>query len=97
MPNRFETAKTPGTTVAVANNTSTPVAVANRHRAEIIVTNNSAATVYLRLAATGASSAAVCGVRLNANGGSWTSNVYRGAVSAWQNSGGAVNVLVVDV
>jgi hypothetical protein len=84
----------PGSTVAVQT-TDTLVAAANQGRQEITVTNNGANVVYLRLG-TGAAAAATVGIRLNANGGSWTSNVYRGAVRGYADTG-ATNVLVAEV
>lgn len=73
-----DAASQPGTSVSVSNAASTVVAAANRDRAEITICNDGANIVYLRLAGTGAT--ANQGIRLNANGGSWTSGAYTGAV-----------------
>lgn len=85
---------TPGTNVAVGT-TSTPVVPANNYRYELIITNDSDTTVYLRLAADGA--ALNSGIRLNANGGSWSSGNYDGAVSAIHAGVGTKNLCVVEV
>lgn len=80
------------TTTASATNTvsvtvaSTPVVGANLGRNEITIVNDHATqVVYLQFATvetTAPTAVASQGIRLNAAGGSWTSNVYRGAVAA---------------
>lgn len=76
-----DTADEPGTSVPV-DSVSTPVAAANPDRAELTLVNDSDTVIYVRLAATGAVLNA--GIRLNANGGSYTTTSYRGAVCAIQ-------------
>lgn len=66
-----------GVDVALA---TTPVVVQNDGRREITIVNDGANTVYLSLG-TGAAVAGV-GVRLNATGGTWSSNAWDGAVQA---------------
>lgn len=87
-----DAAKTPGSSVSVPVTTDTLVIAANNARLELTICNDSDTAIYLTLAATGA--AAAKGVRLNANGGSWTTTQYRGAVSAFQ-SGAAPKVVTI--
>lgn len=87
-------AKNPGSTVLVLAASSTPVAAANPARAEITIVNDGANPVYLRLSDTGA--VINSGIRLNANGGAWTSSAYTGAISA-RASVGDTAVVVVEV
>lgn len=64
--------------------TSTVVLAANPDAVERTVVNDSANVVYLQFSTTdGTAPTAVAGqgVRLNANGGSWTSTAYTGAVA----------------
>lgn len=79
----IDSAKTSGA-VSVAV-TSTPIVARNQGRQEIsIVNDNATQVVYLAFETTpggGATAVANSGVRLNAGGGSWTSNTYRGAIS----------------
>lgn len=76
-------AKTSGA-VSVAV-TSTPIAAKNLGRREITIVNDHATqVVYLALATDdGVAPTAVAnsGIRLNAAGGSWTSNLWDGAVA----------------
>lgn len=58
--------------------TSSEVRPANAARKEITVVNDSDTVVYLHLG--GAGGALNAGIRLNANGGSWSSTKYRGAI-----------------
>lgn len=84
----------PGTSVSVGG-ASTVVAAANPDRAEITVTNDHATQiVYLRLE--GAAAVLNQGIRLNAAGGSWTSNAYTGEVRGIA-TGAATITLVVEV
>lgn len=80
-----------GTVTAAA--TSTAIAGDNAGRSEITVVNDDAAQiVYLKLAtARGVAPTAVVGqgVRLNAAGGSWSSNRWKGAVAAIASGAGA--------
>lgn len=83
----------PGKAVAVGGTTA-EVAAANPDRAEITVQNDHATqVVYLAL---GAAAVLNEGIRLNAAGGSWTSNAYTGAVNAIA-TGAATGVLVTEV
>lgn len=72
---------------------STPIAGDNAGRNEITVVNDDATqVVYLKLALSrGVVPTAVVGqgIRLNAAGGAWSSNCWRGAVSAIANGAGA--------
>jgi hypothetical protein len=92
-----DTAKTSGSvSVLVA---STVVAADNPQRVEITVVNDSVNVVYLQLATvTGTAPTAVAnsGIRLNANGGSWTSHSYSGPVAGIA-VGGSSNVTVAEV
>lgn len=94
MPAYVSEAKNPGSTVSVAT-TDTLIAVANPGRQEITVVNNGANPVYLRLG-TGTAAAGAVGIRLNASGGSWTTNVYRGQIRGYADTG-ATDVLVAEV
>lgn len=83
----------PGKAVSVGA-ASAEVAAANADRAEITVQNDHATqVVYLKL---GATAVANQGIRLNAAGGSWTSQAYTGAVNAIA-TGAATPVLVTEV
>lgn len=75
---------------------SVPVAGRNLGRREITVTNDHATQVaYLALATSDSAPTAVLnsGIRLNAAGGSWTTNTFEGAVAAIAT--GAATVLTV--
>ena len=88
-----DAADEPGTSVSVGTS-SVEVAADNPDRAEIVVQNDHATqVVYLSL---GGTAVANNGIRLNAAGGSWTSNSYTGAVSAIA-TGAATTVLVTEV
>lgn len=67
----------PTTAVSVAT-TDTPILPQNIGRREITIVNDGANVVYLSFG-TGAA-AANAGVRLNAAGGSWSSNNWQGAI-----------------
>jgi len=83
----------PGKAVSVGAST-TEVAADNPDRAEITVQNDHATQiVYLAL---GAAAVANEGIRLNAAGGSWTSQAFTGAVNAIA-TGAATGVLVTEV
>lgn len=77
-------AKTSGTGTAGA--ASAVVAVENIGRREITIVNDHATQIiYLQLATVaGTAPTAVVGqgIRLNAAGGSWTSNLYQGAIAS---------------
>lgn len=81
---------------------STAVLTENLARMEVIIVNDSAATVYLRLstAATLPGTAPIAalgeGIRLNASGGSWSSENYTGPVSAIATAAGS-NVTVTAI
>lgn len=90
---RKSVADEPGKAVSVGA-ASTEVAAANPDRAEITVQNDHATQiVYLAL---GATAVANEGIRLNAAGGSWTSQAFTGAVNAIA-TGAATGVLVTEV
>ncbi len=88
------TAAQPGGSVAVAN-TTTPVVEARDSRSELTLTNDSDTAIYLRLAGTGAKVGQ--GLMINANGGSYTTDKYTGAVSAIHAGTGTKNLCVVEV
>ena len=71
--------------VSVSATPSTLIAPANLSRCEIKIVNDGTNIVYLALNTTDGTStptaAASSGIRLNASGGSWTSNSYQGPVS----------------
>lgn len=58
---------------------STSVLASNANRKELTVVNDSANTIYLSLSGTAVLNE---GIRLNANGGSYTNTNYTGAVTA---------------
>ncbi len=87
-------ADNPGGAVAVGT-ASTPVVGSTPGRVELVLTNDSDTTVYLRLAATGA--ALGQGIRLNANGGSFSTDKYLGPVSAIHGGTGTKNLCVVEI
>ena len=69
--------------VTVDSAASTEIRPANVAREEIVVVNDGSNIVYLQLQTdSGTDPVAVVGegVRINASGGSWSSNVFKGAV-----------------
>jgi hypothetical protein len=78
----------------VPNGASTQLVAANRIRAEITVTNDSDTVVYLSL---GVPAELSKGIRLNANGGSWTSSAFTGAIFAFQGGAAAKRVTFAEV
>lgn len=82
--------------------TSTPIVSANVSRSELTIVNDHATQiVYLQLTSgatpnTAPAAVANQGIRLNAAGGSWTTNAYKGAV-AGISVGGTSVVTVVEV
>jgi hypothetical protein len=81
--------------------TTTTVAAANQSRREITIVNDHATQlVYLALNTTDGTTVptavANSGIRLNAAGGSWTTNSYKGPV-AGISVGGTSVVTVVDI
>ena len=89
-------AKTSGAVSALI--TTTTVAAANISRRELTVVNDHATQiVYLALNTTDGSTVPTAvanqGIRLNAAGGSWTTNAYKGPVAAI--SVGGTSVLTV--
>lgn len=90
---RKATADQPGTAVSV-DAASEVVAAANPDRAEITIQNDHATQIiYLSLGGTAALNS---GIRLNALGGSWTSNAYTGAINGIA-TGAATVALVTEV
>lgn len=80
---RRDIAKTSGAVSVLV--TDTAVVAINVSRAELTIVNDSANVIYLQLqTAVGVTNAAVAnqGIRLNASGGSWTTQSYIGAVRA---------------
>lgn len=78
--------------------TSTVVATKNLGRREITVTNDHATQlVYLQIATddgTAPTAVANQGIRLNAAGGSWTSNMWKGAVAGISVGGTSVVTII---
>jgi hypothetical protein len=74
-------------------NASTDVLDANPDRRELSVINDSDAVIYL---VRGPVAALNQGVRLNPHGGSYTSNVYTGSLTAIHGGAGSKNLLVVE-
>lgn len=76
------------------------LAAANPSRCEITIVNDGANVVYLALNTTDGTSTPTAtttsGIRLNASGGSWTSNAYIGPVAAIAVTG-ATNVTVAEI
>lgn len=91
-------AKTSGA-VSVGTSSTTVVA-ANLGRRELTVVNDGANIVYVQLNTTDGTTvpAAVSnqGIRLNASGGSWTTNAYKGPVAAIALTGATV-VTVLEI
>lgn len=75
--------------------TSTPVVDANSYRTELNLVNDSDTIIYLRLAGSGALMNK--GIRLNADGGSYSSERYDGPVCAIHGSTGTKNLCVTEV
>lgn len=101
-PNRQANAANTSGAVSVGT-TDTAVLAENHSRAEVTICNDGANVVYLQLATVRSGSsaspkAAVVGqgVRLNANGGSWTSNAYTGPIQGIAVTG-ATSVTVVEI
>jgi hypothetical protein len=94
-----QTAKTCGAVSVLV--TSTTVAAANISRRELTIVNDHATQVlYLALNTTDGSTVpsavANSGIRLNAAGGSWTTNAYKGPV-AGISVGGTSVVTVAEI
>lgn len=94
-----QTAKTSGAVSALI--TTTTVVAANISRRELTIVNDHATqVVYLALNTTDGSTVptavANSGLRLNAAGGSWTTNAYKGPVAAISVGGTSV-LTVVEV
>ncbi len=85
-------ARNPGDGVTIGD-TSTMALAANAGRREATFVNDSDETIYLRL---GTDAVMNSGIRLNANGGSYTTTVYTGIVTAICVSGGK-NLCVSEV
>lgn len=76
---RTDIAKNPGDGIDVSGS-NIQVVAANKDRVEVTLTNDHASQIiYLSLGGTAALNA---GIRLNPNGGSWSSGAYSGAISA---------------
>jgi len=87
MPTRIVGVAATNTAVAVGA-ASTAILAANSYRIGLILTNDSDETIYLAL---GAVAVMNQGIRLNANGGSWSMDsraLWLGAVSGICASGG---------
>lgn len=72
---------------------STVIVGQNLGRSEITIVNDGANIVYLQFATNenvAPTAVANQGIRLNANGGSWTSGAYRGAVAGIALTGATV-------
>lgn len=103
-PNRSANiAKTSGAVSVPTSAGGIQIVAENKSRAEITIFNDGANVVYLTLATaeSGASAAnptpvTASGIRLNANGGSWTTNAYTGPVYGIAVTG-ATNVTVVEI
>lgn len=90
-----DTAKNPGSAIALTTATSTVAAAQNLQRVEITLCNdNATAVVYLAL---GPTAAVNSGIRLNAAGGSYTTSAYKGVISAIQSSGAGTVLTVSEV
>lgn len=85
-----DTAQTPKGAVSVATSDTLLVPV-NPNRVELTITNDSTNIVYLAL---GATAEANKGIRLNANGGSYTTSSYDGEVRAIALTGASVVTFV---
>lgn len=84
--------------VSVSSSTSTKVCDENPGRGELTIVNDSSNVIYLALSTDGAAPTAVAnsGIRLNASGGSYTTNSYTGIVHALAMTGTSV-VTVTEV
>lgn len=89
---RLDTPANAGSGVSVAT-TSTVVAASNLNRLEIIIVNDSDTVIYLRL---GTSAVLNSGIRLNAGGGSFTTDKYTGQINAISSVAGK-NLTVAEV
>ncbi len=84
----------PGKVVPVVT-TSTPVVSRREDRVELNVVNDSDTIIYLRLAADGATLNS--GIRLNPNGGAYSTQHYFGPISAIHGGTGTKNLLVTEI
>jgi hypothetical protein len=77
---------------------STVVLSARTDRAEVTLVNDSTNVIYMMCSTNGLPPTAVAGrgVRLNANGGSWFSDVYAGPIAAIA-VGGASNMTIAEL
>ncbi len=91
---RQDTAEEPGTVKGIGV-TSTPVVARREDRIELTLINDSDTPIYLRLAAAGA--ALNSGIRLNPNGGAYTTAHYYGPISAIHGGTGTKNLLVTEI
>lgn len=88
-----DTAKTPSAAVSVGAASST-VVPANPQRVEVTIVNTHATqTVDLTL---GSPAVSGQGIRLNANGGSYTTQAYTGIITGWA-SGAATTLQYAEV
>lgn len=88
-----DSARQPGTSVSVGEESKSLVA-ANINRREVIICNDHASqVVYLSL---GGTAAANKGIRLSPNGGSYRTAEYRGAITAFA-TGASTTVTVTEV
>lgn len=86
--------------VVSVGTTSTVVLAANPGMLERTIVNDGANVVYLELATPAAPTptavADQCGIRLNANGGSWTTTSYTGPIAGIAETA-ATDVTVVEI
>jgi hypothetical protein len=95
LKKRTDTAATPGTSANVDSAASSVVLAANAARIECTLVNDSDVEIYLRLASSGATVGS--GIRLNRDGGSYSTDAYTGAISARAASGSAKRLLITEV
>ncbi len=84
----------PGSFVDVPAGSEIRVVPARAGRFELTIVNDSDTVVYLRL---GPGAAVNSGIRLNANGGSYTTTGYMGEVYAIHGAAAAKRLLVTEV
>lgn len=83
-----------GSGAAAVATSSTAVVTANDDRIELTIVNDSDTVVYLAL---GEAAVPNKGIRLNANGGSWTTQAFTGAVDGIHAGTGSKVVTYVEV
>lgn len=78
----------------LATTSSTVVVTPNTSRLEVTIVNDSDTVIYLRL---GTSAVMNSGIRLNANGGSFTTDKYTGQINAIHGGTGTKNLTVAEI